>query len=89
MGAHHRPSIRAVVGEWALDAACRDAPVEWFFSGLEEDVARAKSLCRRCEVADVCARFAVEHDEWHGVWGGTDESERRSEIRSRRRTDVA
>ena len=89
MGAHHRPSIRAVVGDWALDAACRDAPVEWFFSGLDRDVEQAKALCRDCPVAADCVQFAISHDEWHGVWGGTDESERRSLIRSRRHSEVA
>lgn len=89
MGAHHRPTIRAVVGDWALDAACRDASVELFFSGTDEDVAKAKALCLGCPVAMQCVQFAISHDEWHGVWGGTDESERRSMIRSRRQSDVA
>jgi WhiB family redox-sensing transcriptional regulator len=78
-----------VVGDWALDAACRDAPVEWFFSGLDRDVARAKALCRDCPVAATCVQFAIAHDERHGVWGGTDESQRRSLIRSRRHSEVA
>lgn len=89
MGAHHRPSIRAVVGDWAMDAACRDEPVEVFFSGAPEDVERAKALCGRCPIAHHCVQFAISHDEWHGVWGGTDESERRAMIRSRRRAEVA
>jgi WhiB family transcriptional regulator, redox-sensing transcriptional regulator len=89
VGAHHRPTMRAVVGDWAMDAACRGAPVELFFSGAEADVAEAKGLCARCPVTDHCVQFAINHDEWHGVWGGTDESERRGMIRSRRRSEVA
>ncbi len=88
MGAHHRPTVRAITGDWVYDAACRGVPVDVFFSVEPADVARAKDVCDSCEVRDQCLRFAVDREEWHGVWGGTDEHARRPsirEVRARRR----
>lgn len=90
MGAHHRPTVRAIAGPWVDDAACRGVPTGWFFPLSDDAEQRALALCRRCPVADECLRFAVEHEQWHGVWGGTTERERRPRVREqRRRREVA
>lgn len=92
MGAHHRPTVRAIAGSWVHDAACRGIPVELFFSTEPEDVERAKGICGSCEVRDACLTFAVNREEWHGVWGGTDENARRpsiKQVRARRRSPGA
>ncbi|KAA8817839.1 WhiB family transcriptional regulator [Bifidobacterium callitrichos] len=30
----------------------------------------AKSRCRDCPVIDQCLRYALDHNEIYGVWGG-------------------
>ncbi|MFE9700550.1 WhiB family transcriptional regulator [Streptomyces sp. NPDC006270] len=37
----------------------------------------AKALCRTCPVMEHCLRWALDNGEDHGVWGGTDEEDRR------------
>jgi WhiB family redox-sensing transcriptional regulator len=60
---------------WQADAACRTAPVRWFFPVRGEDVRPAKALCAACPVAVECARFS--EDEEHGIWAGTSGRARR------------
>lgn len=60
-------------------------PTGWFFPTTDEGEARAVATCRACPVVDACLRFAVEHEQWHGIWGATSERERRPMIRDHRR----
>ncbi len=67
---------------WRDQAACRFADVELFFpvgaTGTAIDkIEAAKAVCRRCPVRDACLQFAFETKQEAGVWGGTDEDERR------------
>ena len=39
--------------------------------------ARAKEVCHRCPVMDMCREFALQTREPFGVWGGLAEAERR------------
>ncbi|WP_407842096.1 WhiB family transcriptional regulator (plasmid) [Streptomyces sp. DSM 116496] len=39
--------------------------------------ARAKAICRACPLRAACLEGALERGEEYGVWGGTDEDERR------------
>ena len=89
MGAHHRPTVRAIAGPWVDDAQCRDVPTSWFFPSTTDGESRAVALCQRCPVRDACLRFAVEHDQWHGVWGATTERQRRPLIRDHRRSGTS
>jgi WhiB family redox-sensing transcriptional regulator len=41
-----------------------------FFSQNPMDVVRAKSICAKCAVRDVCLTRALERGEPYGVWGG-------------------
>lgn len=83
--------MRAIAGSWVEDAACRAVPTSWFFPVTDDGERRAVSLCRACPVRDACLRFSIEHEQWHGIWGGTTERERRPLIREHRRRlhDVA
>ncbi|MEU3720769.1 WhiB family transcriptional regulator [Streptomyces californicus] len=40
--------------------------------------ATAKAICRRCPLQDSCLEGALERGEEFGVWGGTDERDRRA-----------
>ncbi|MFP4234044.1 MAG: WhiB family transcriptional regulator [Nitriliruptoraceae bacterium] len=84
-----RLALVAEVGDtaagWELEARCRGADAGLFFGphGFEakrqrvEREAAAKEVCCRCPVIDECRRYALEHQELYGVWGGLGESERR------------
>lgn len=74
---------------WLRHAACVDADPELFFPVGEsgpaaEQARRAKEVCHRCPVERECLEWALETGRTSGVWGGTDEEERR---RMRRRSD--
>jgi WhiB family transcriptional regulator, redox-sensing transcriptional regulator len=67
---------------WREQAACRYTGADLFFpvgnTGLAvEQIDAAKAVCRSCPVQDPCLRFAFETNQQAGVWGGTDEDERR------------
>lgn len=70
--------------QWQQRAACRGMSSSVFFSPpgergrarrLRED--RARAVCGRCEVVDMCAAMALKQGESHGVWGGLSDDERR------------
>ncbi|MGH8910409.1 MAG: WhiB family transcriptional regulator [Egibacteraceae bacterium] len=73
---------------WRRRAACLDVPTEEFFPigttgpSLEQE-RRAKTVCAGCEVAARCLAAALAANE-SGVWGGTNEDERRLLRRKRR-----
>ncbi len=46
--------------------------------GDDAAIAAAKALCAVCPVQIDCLEWALRHREEHGVWGGTDEDERRA-----------
>jgi WhiB family redox-sensing transcriptional regulator len=68
---------------WRNQAACLDEEPELFFSVGSSSIAalqvgKAKAVCRRCEVAPACLRWAMETHQDAGVWGGMSEDERRA-----------
>lgn len=64
---------------WQAHALCTGLTT-LFTSEDSKDRAQAKMLCRSCPVIEPC-RIAGEYEV--GVWGGTDESERRAARRYR------
>ncbi len=67
---------------WRDLAACRHVDADLFFpvgtTGTAVDsIAAAKAVCASCPVRDACLQFALETKQEDGVWGGTDEDERR------------
>lgn len=68
--------------EWRRGAACRNLPGELFFpagakASAIEETAAAKAVCAGCDVRSLCLEFALSTRQEFGVWGGTDEDERR------------
>ncbi|MFD7503492.1 WhiB family transcriptional regulator [Streptomyces sp. NPDC059850] len=77
--------------EWWQSAACVDEDPELFFPvgvagpAAQAQQAQAKEVCHRCPVTHECLVYALETGVTHGVWGGTDEEERRVLRRRERR----
>ncbi|GAA4786098.1 hypothetical protein GCM10023200_20090 [Actinomycetospora chlora] len=77
------PTEEHIKMDWRNDAACRDEDPELFFpvgtSGPAlSQIARAKSVCRRCPAMTECLKWALESGQDAGVWGGASEDERRA-----------
>jgi len=68
---------------WRDRAACIGEDPELFFpdgntgSALQQ-IEEAKAVCRRCQVAEICLKWALDSGQDAGVWGGMSEDERRS-----------
>jgi WhiB family redox-sensing transcriptional regulator len=57
----------------ARRARCADPDSSYlhlFFSEQTVHVARAKAMCSKCTVRDVCLSTALQRQEAYGVWGG-------------------
>lgn len=64
--------------QWMERAACAHSTVDFYpDSQLETALRLPKSVCESCPVRVPCLRYALDHAEKHGVWGGTSETERR------------
>ena len=66
---------------WRDRAACQNECPEFFFpignaSCALLQIEKAKSVCRRCAVAEACLNWAIESGQDAGVWGGLSEEER-------------
>jgi len=69
--------------DWRHKAACLTEDPELFFpigntGPALVQIEEAKAVCRRCDVADACLRWAIESGQDSGVWGGMSEDERRA-----------
>ncbi|MFF7655841.1 WhiB family transcriptional regulator [Streptomyces sp. NPDC007983] len=77
--------------DWWQSAACVDEDPELFFPvgaagpAAQAQQAQAKEVCHRCPVIHQCLAYALDTGVTHGVWGGTDEEERRVLRRRERR----
>jgi WhiB family redox-sensing transcriptional regulator len=68
--------------DWRDDAACRDTSPDLFFpvgttGAAIRQIEDAKQVCFQCTVRPECLEFALTTNQDSGVWGGTDEEERR------------
>ncbi|HWG94195.1 MAG TPA: WhiB family transcriptional regulator [Mycobacteriales bacterium] len=80
--------------DWRHSALCRNEDPELFFpigttGPAAVQVEQAKVVCRRCTVVEDCLTWALETGQESGVWGGTDEDERRALRRRALRTRVS
>ncbi|MER6167607.1 WhiB family transcriptional regulator [Streptomyces violaceorubidus] len=71
-----------LTGDWQTRSACRGEDPELFFPVGDSgpallQAADAKAVCRLCSVTEACLRWAMDAGEVHGIWGGTDEGDRR------------
>lgn len=67
---------------WKLDGACLLEPTDLFFPDRGQSAQAAKLICSTCPVKVQCLRFAIEQRQWDGIWGGTNEKDRRPLIRA-------
>lgn len=74
------PALKVAQG-WKLESACLLEPKDMFFPGRGESAKPAKVICSMCPVRVECLSYAIENREWHGIWGGTNEKDRRPLIR--------
>ena len=72
-------------GTWQEDAACRNTDPDLFFANDDASHQAALSLCATCPVRRECLEHALATREPYGIWGGTNEHERKRLVRSRRR----
>jgi WhiB family redox-sensing transcriptional regulator len=75
---------------WRDEAACLDYDPElWFPAGQtgawSAQADEAKAICRDCPVRAQCLSWALATRQNHGIWGGMDETERKSLRRHQRR----
>lgn len=69
------PVAGSTPGPWAARALCATSTVDFFPARNQHaEIARAKSICARCPVADACLDFGMGED--YGIWGGKTEDER-------------
>ena len=64
---------------WQKHAACRGMGVNAMYPQGRGDawaVRAAKEVCAQCSVVEDCKLFALEHNDWFGVWGGTSQKDR-------------
>lgn len=69
--------------DWRHRAECLNEDPELFFpigsSGpAMAQVERAKAVCQRCDVQEVCLKWALDNNQDAGVWGGMSEDARRT-----------
>lgn len=79
-------SMLQKVEDWQVKAACRgpQGPAMFFPPSSferkdekEERESRAKAVCCGCLVQKACLEYAISIKELHGIWGGTNEVERK------------
>ncbi|WP_280381432.1 WhiB family transcriptional regulator [Nocardia wallacei] len=63
--------------DWQDRAVCAQTDPDAFYPEKGGSTADAKKVCMRCPVRVECLRYALDHDERFGIWGGTSERERR------------
>ncbi len=71
---------------WRHQAACRGIDPQLFFPDEAESGDAAKAICVRCPVRQPCLEWALATREKEGVWGGSDERDRRRILRQTRRS---
>lgn len=65
--------------DWIEDAHCRNTKLDTdlFFPERGASARLAEQLCGPCTVKTECLRFALDNNEWMGIWGGKSGRERR------------
>ena len=61
--------------DWRDKAACLTADPELFFpvgntGPAVDQIDKAKAVCARCTVTEICLQYALETGQDSGVWGG-------------------
>ena len=76
------PASRNEFWSWQVRGACRTVGPSLFYSPEGERGSRkrrressAKAICATCEVAEICAAYALAWREPYGTWGGLSEAD--------------
>lgn len=67
-----------VVQDWLEHAACRGVDPSLWFPSSTADAQEARRICAGCPVQAECLAYALENVEQHGIWAGTNRSQRRA-----------
>ncbi len=70
---------------WQDRALCRGPQSGIFYAPFQGErrnerhnrEAAAKAICAKCIVKQECLEYAIRIKEQHGIWGGTNETERK------------
>ncbi len=78
-GAELPSSLDELVGRpsWHQDAACRGRVTARFVQGPGVSYGDLRGLCERCPVRRECLEMALADPDLLGLWGGTNDRERR------------
>jgi WhiB family redox-sensing transcriptional regulator len=80
-------TLPTAVPTWMAQGRCRETDPELFFPEAGVPQAEALRICHSCEVRTQCLNFALAHGE-RGVWGGTNDAQRRRILRDEQATPV-
>ena len=69
--------------DWRNNAACLTVDPELFFpvgntGPAVDQIDKAKAVCGRRTVSEMCLQYALDTNQDSGVWGGLSEDERRA-----------
>lgn len=72
---------------WTVYGACLEVSPDTFFPehGDKQTAKDARQICGGCDVRAACLAYALKHREVHGIWGATNERQRRR-LRTKRRS---
>lgn len=62
---------------WTKDALCAQVDADLFYPDAGGSSRAAKAICGRCDVRAECLDYALQMNEWFGIWGGLSDHERR------------
>lgn len=68
---------------WEDEAACKGVGPEIFYPDIEAEEGPARHFCNNCSVTEECREFAATN-KLDGIWGNTNERERRKSGRRRK-----
>lgn len=71
---------------WMEAGLCRQVGGDAWYPGGRSGyakiaIAKAVAVCADCTVKAECLAYALEHNEQHGIWGGTTPRQRRKSKR--------
>lgn len=69
--------------DWLKKALCAEIDPELFFPEVGGNSRNARRMCSRCEVKTECLNEALKDSTLMGIWGGTNQKERKL-IRSKK-----
>lgn len=72
--------------EWVTEALCAQTDPEAFFPEKGGTAEPARRICAVCPVHRECRDYALTNAEYHGIWGGLTDNDRRRIRRQARRT---